>query len=147
MPGQTRKNSRTKPATNQRLPDAELDVLACLWRRGKATAREVREALARYRPMAHGSVATLLGRLRAKELVTRQKGPVGKAFIYKPTRRPGPGYRRAVGDLLQRIFGGNSMALVASLFETKPPTPGELETLQELLDQFRENARRGRRDR
>ncbi len=146
MPGQTRRNSRTKPTTNERLPDAELDVLACLWRRGKATAREVREALERYRPMAHGSVATLLGRLRTKGLVARQKGPVGKAFIYKPTRHPGPGYRRAVGDLLQRIFGGNSMALAASLFETTPPTPGELEALQGLLDQFRENASRGRRD-
>lgn len=117
-----------------RLPDAELDVLACLWRRGEATARQIRETMEDYRPMAHGSVVTLLGRLQEKGLVTREKGPVGKAFVYQPTRRPAPTYRRVVGDLLTRIFGGNSVALVSSLFETQPPTQAEIRQIQELLD-------------
>ncbi len=137
MAGRRRAKSGPKPGQEQRLPDAELEVLAHLWRDGTATAREIREALDHYRPMAHGSVATLLGRLRAKGLVARRKGPVGKAFVYKPTRRPGPGYRRVVGEMLQRVFGGNSVALVTSLFETQPPTPDELEELQRLLDQLR----------
>jgi len=131
-----------KLRNEEHLPAAELDVLACLWRRGTATAREVREALHRYRPMAHGSVATLLGRLQDKGLVSREKGPVGKAFIYKPARRAGTGYRRVLKELLQRVFGGDSLALVTSLFETQPPTQEELQELQQLLDDLR-----GREDR
>jgi BlaI family penicillinase repressor len=128
----------------ERLPDAELEVLACLWRNGETTAREVREAMQHYRPMTHGSVATLLSRLQAKGLVARRKGPVGKAYVYKATRRPGPAYRRVVKDILERIFGGSSVALVNSLFETQPPTPDELDALQELLDELREQNDSGR---
>src|SRR3954447_11249226 len=121
----------------ERLPDAELEVMACLWRLREATARQVREAMTGYRPMAHTSMVTLLGRLEGKGLVKRSKGPVGKAFLYTPLSRPGKTYRRVIGDVLQRIFGGNGPALVASLFETQPPTPDELEQLQRLLDQLR----------
>ena len=137
MAGQESTTRGTEQEGEERLPDAELDVLACLWRHGEATARQVREALDHYRPMAHGSVATLLGRLQAKGLVSREKGPVGKAFVYTPTLQPRSGYRRVVRELLQRIFGGNSVALVTSLFETQPPTAAELEDLQRLLDELR----------
>ena len=76
-------------------------------------------------------------RLVAKGLVKRDKGPVGKAFVYKPLRRPEKTYRRVVNDMLQRIFGGNGIALVTSLFETQPPTRDEVDQLQRLLDQLR----------
>ena len=126
------------PVREERLPDAELEVLACLWRNGETTAREVREGMHGYRPMTHGSVATLLTRLQAKGLVARRKGSVGKAYVYKATRRPGPAYRRVIKDMLERIFGGSTVAVVNSLFETKPPTPDELDVLQGLLDEIRE---------
>ncbi len=91
--------------------------------------------------MAHASMMTLLGRLEAKGMVKRNKGPVGKAFIYAPLRRPDKTYRRVIGDVLQRIFGGNQPALVASLFETRPPTRAEVAELQRLLDRLRQKNR------
>lgn len=127
--------------TEERLPDAELEVMACLWQLREATARQLREAMLNYRPMAHTSMVTLLGRLEGKGMVKRAKGPVGKAFVYSPLRRPGKTYRRVVGDVLERIFGGSKQALIASLFEIGPPTAGELAELQQLLDRLRqENA-------
>ena len=126
--------------TEERLPDAELEVMACLWRLREASARQLREAMAGFRPMAHASIVTLLNRLEAKNLVRRAKGPVGKAFLYTPTGRPGKTHRRVVGDVLQRIFGGNGPALVASLFESQPPTHDEIEQLQRLLDELRTKA-------
>ena len=54
------------------LPDAELDVLACLYRLENATVRQIREAIKKYRPMTHGSAVTLLKRLEEKSLVTKQ---------------------------------------------------------------------------
>lgn len=130
-----------------RLPDAELDVLTCLHRRHEATAREVREDLRSQRPMAHGSVLTLLGRLERRGLVSRRKGPVGKAYLYSPTTQASATVRPLLKRLLNRVFDGNAVDLVASLFETRPPTPKELDELQRLVtDLKRKRAREGGRD-
>ena len=131
----------TSPADHQP-PGAELDVLACLWQYGAATARQVREALDSYRPMTHGSVVTLLKRLQAKGLVARRKGPVGKAFIYRPTRSARPTHQRLVRNISERIFGGNGVKMVATLFDAKPPTAEEMDRLQELLKELRLKARK-----
>jgi len=126
------------------LPDAELEVLACLWDGGPSTAREVRERLAPYRPMSHAAVFTLLKRLEEKELVVRRKGSVGKAFVYRARVRPDRTFRHKVGHLLDRVFRGQSVTLVSSLFESRPPTEDELDELQRLLDRARRRqARRG----
>ncbi len=114
-------------------PKAELEVLSCLWQRKQATVREIREAIAGFRPMAHGSVVNLLKRLEAKGLVRHEKGPVGKAFIYSPTGRPEPIRNRLVSEMLHRIFGGNGVAMVSSMLDTKPLTGEELEQLEELI--------------
>ncbi len=121
----------------EKLPDAELEVLACIWKRGEATARDIREAMEPYRPMTHGSVVTLLKRLETKNLVKKRKGPVGKAFLFKAARKPNSAYRRLAGKLRDRVFGGDRLALVASLFETGPPTSEEIDDLQKMLDNLR----------
>jgi BlaI family penicillinase repressor len=120
-----------------KIPAAEMEVLACLHKLSQATAAELREAIRGYRPMSHGSMATLLKRLQAKGLVRREKGQVGKAFVYAPVRRHGHTFRNVIRDLVQRIFHGDSAALVASLFETKPPTREELDRIQQMLDKLR----------
>ena len=119
------------------LPDAELEVLACLQQQGTATAREIREAMREYRPMAHASVLTLLTRLEAKGLVTREKGPVGKAFVYLPTERSMRTGSNVLQRILKRVFHGDGVALVASLFQGKPPTREELKRIEELLGELR----------
>jgi predicted transcriptional regulator len=121
----------------QELPDAELEVLACLWKKGEATARDVRESMQNYRPLTHSAVSTLLTRLQDKNLVARRKGRVGKAFLYRATGRPKQTRRRLMGDLLERVFGGDALAVVSSLFETRVPSKEELDRLQELLDQLK----------
>jgi BlaI family transcriptional regulator, penicillinase repressor len=123
--------------SDQSLPDAELEVLACLWRVGESTARDVREAIKGYRPLSHSAVSTLLSRLQEKGLVCRRKGPVGKAFLFRAADRPKRTRRKLVGDLLERVFGGDALAVVSSLFETRPPSAAELDRLQQLLDQLR----------
>jgi BlaI family transcriptional regulator, penicillinase repressor len=121
----------------RRLPDAELEVLTCLHRRGEATARDIREALWDQRPMAHGSVLTLLGRLERRGLVARKKGPSGKAFVYMSTGRHTTALRPVMRRLVDRVFAGSPVDLVASLFETRPPTPQELEAIQRLVRDLR----------
>lgn len=120
-----------------KLPDAEMDVLACVYRRTAATAREIREDLTRERPMAHGSVLTLLKRLEHRGLVARRKGAVGKAFVYTATRKQSTTVRPVLKRLVNRVFAGDAAALIASLFETRPPTPSELEDIEALVREHR----------
>ena len=121
-------------------PDAELDVLACLWQRGGATARQIREMMTSYRPMAHGSTVTLLNRLQARGFVSREKGPVGKAFVYQPTESARPTRRRICRDLVRRVFGGNGVEMVSTLMDATPPSDEDLDRLQEMLDELRGRA-------
>jgi predicted transcriptional regulator len=123
--------------TEKNVPTAELEVLACLRQMGHATAREIREHMHTYRPMAHGSVVNLLKRLESKKLITKKKGPVGKAFVYRPLAATAGIYENLLNRLLNRVFGGDSLALVSSLFETRPPDNRELEKLEMLLDELR----------
>lgn len=138
--GKSRVQDKAQTAS-EGLPAAELEVLACLWQKRRATARELRETMEDYRPMTHGAIATLLRRLENKGLVSKSRGPVGKAFVYRSTRAPGPTYRRIMRDLCQRIFGGSGVTMVASLLETGRPTLEELDELQRLLDDLRGRVR------
>lgn len=128
---------------SEKLPDAELELLAALCRAQEATARQLRDALDAYRPMAHGSILTLLGRLEKKRLVAKRKGDAGKAFVYRPTEAGRSMFKPVVKNMLQRVFGGNSVSFVASLFESTPLSPDEIEQLQGMLNELRE--KRGKR--
>jgi predicted transcriptional regulator len=135
------RSSEARPS-EQLLPEAEMEILAVLEARGEAEAREIRDALASYRPMRHASVLTLLGRLEAKSLVTRRKADVGKAYIYSTTRSTQPLLGRFVQRMVRRIFANDSASLVAALFESKPPTDAELRQIRALVDSMQKRGKK-----
>ncbi len=63
---------------------------------------------------------------------------MGKAFIYRPLAATAGIYETLLNRLLNRVFGGDSLALVASLFETKPPDRRQLDRLEQLLEELRQ---------
>ena len=128
--------------TEHEIPDAELDVMSCLWPSGSLTAREIRESLKERRPMGHASVCTLLRRLEEKGFVSREKAGTGKAFRYQAEIQPTGTGRRLLNSLLDRVFGGNGVALVTSLLESCPPSSDEIAELQALLDELKQRQQR-----
>lgn len=141
-----KKKAQRKPTsgkTSQKLPEAELEVLACLWNTGALTAAEIREQLSSYRPMAHASVLSLLKRLSEKNLVKREKSGQGKAFAYCASRSSKPTRRRILSKLRQRIFAGDSVAMVASLLESQPTSLKELQELKSLLKRLERQHKTG----
>ena len=87
--------------------------------------------------MAHGTVVTLLRRLEDRGLVKRRKADQGKAFVYRPARAHARTFGPAVSALMQRAFGGKPAALVASLFESRPPSNEEIDDLEALVERLR----------
>ena len=119
------------------IPDAELDVLAVLWKAGPSTATEVCELLAERRPLTHASVSTLLRRLQQKGLVEFDKAKQGKAFLFRATRAAAT-RKQLARDFLDRVFDGCGVELVSALFGSKLPTDGELDRLEEILESLRQ---------
>jgi BlaI family transcriptional regulator, penicillinase repressor len=124
--------------TYMKLPDAELDVMSYLWRQGPAAVRQIKEHLQPVRPMAYGSVVTLLKRLEAKGQVAREKDKQSKLFVYRATCSPKPTYRKLARNLMDRVFDGDATALVASLYDSRKPNAQELDQLQALVDELRQ---------
>ena len=131
----------------EKIPDAERDVLVCLNRLEEATVKEIRDALVSVRELEVSSVLTLLKRLEAKKLVAKRKADKGKAFIFRPTAASQKACRNLMKDLFQRVFAEDTMAFMASFFETRKPTDAEIEQLQELLESLRteKNQKKGKR--
>lgn len=128
------------------IPNAELDVLACLWREAPITAKRIREMMKKSRPMAHGSVVTLLTRLETKGLVTKEKGSVGKAFLFRAKSGPEATCRHLVRDLLTRMFAGNPAAMITAVLDAESPTLEEYAVILKLVAAAKSKVRKKPRE-
>jgi predicted transcriptional regulator len=116
-------------------PPSELAVLQVLWERSRATAREVREILAtRGRRLAHSTIVTLIKRLERRGLVGREKAKKGKAFVFRPARRPQGVRRRLVRQLVERVFGGDAIPLFSCLIEEASLSREEIKKLRRMVE-------------
>jgi predicted transcriptional regulator len=112
--------------TRTALTPRESQIMAVLWKRGKAMADEIRRELA---DEPHDStVRTLLRVLEGKGYVRHVKR--GKAFIYRPAVKQANAQRQAILRLVKQFFGGSPEALVLRLLEEEQITPEQLDELR-----------------
>jgi BlaI family transcriptional regulator, penicillinase repressor len=95
------------------LAPLELDCMNALWPLGKATVRDVQQALAPTRPRAYTTIMTILDRLAQKGVVTRQKA--GRAWVYRPDLSAEQARSHAVSQVVQGFFEGSAEALAMHL--------------------------------
>ncbi|HYI01022.1 BlaI/MecI/CopY family transcriptional regulator [Hyalangium sp.] len=114
--------------------EAELAILAVLWKRGPSTVREVHEALGREEGKGAGYTTTLkqLQVMTAKGLVARDES--ARSHVYVARVAEGITQRQLVKDLLDRVFGGSAAKLALQALTLKPASKEELEELRQLLD-------------
>jgi BlaI family transcriptional regulator, penicillinase repressor len=125
-----------KPPTKSKSPplptDAELDILAALWRLGPATVREVHEALEK----SSGYTTTLkqMQVMTDKGLVIRSerfRSHVYEAGLPKEQTRA-----RLAHDLLQRAFEGSARELMLGALSAKPVSADELAGIRQMIDAY-----------
>jgi predicted transcriptional regulator len=127
------------------LPPSELAVLQVLWERRRATAREVRETLAAGgRRLTHSTIVTLLTRLENKGFVAHEKAKMGKAFLFRPTRRREGVWRGFVEQLVHRVFGGDAIPLFSCLIEEVSLRPDQIKELKRMVKTLEEPHRGGK---
>ena len=119
----------------QTLTPLELQIMKVLWETGPANVQNVQAHL-EGRNLAYTTVQTMLNVLHRKGKVKRRLKD--RAYLYEPVLSRQKAVTQAVGDMLDRFFGGSADGLVLSLLETRRLTPEKLAKIQKLLEQSRE---------
>src|ERR1035437_6020408 len=112
--------------------DAELDILAVLWRLGPSTVREAHLALGK----SSGYTTTLkqMQVMTEKGLLVRNerfRSRVYEACVPKENTR-----QQIAGDLLRRAFEGSAKDLLLGALAAQPASDAELAEIRSLLRDF-----------
>ena len=112
------------------LGNRELDVMGALWADGPGTVAEVRERLPV--ALAYNTVLTILRNLEAKGFVDHSAA--GRTHCYRPVVAEEEVRGNALSRLVDRLFGGSGLRLVADLVDQRALSVDDLRRLQRFLD-------------
>lgn len=116
------------------LSKGEMEVARALWDIGPASVREVHEAVTKTRSMDFATVQTYLRRLETKGYAASKLD--GRIRIYSARAKARTVIRETVDDLVQRLFGGDTMPLMRHLIEERGISPDDIEELRDLIDRL-----------
>ena len=122
------------------LTPLELEIMNVLWETGFGNVQAVQEKL-RGRELAYTTVQTMLNVLHRKGKVKRKLQD--RAYVYSPVLSRQNAVTQALGDMLDRFFGGTADSLVLSLVEAKHLTPEKLARIQKTLEAKRKEMKDG----
>ena len=116
---------------NQQLGDLQLAIMRVVWERGEVTVSEVHEALLDERGLAPTTIATMLVKMERKGIVAHRTE--GRRYVYRPTVSADEVTQSMVGQLTQRLFGGDTTALVSYLLSEREIDREELTQLKAVI--------------
>jgi BlaI family transcriptional regulator, penicillinase repressor len=114
---------------NQTLTPLELEIMQVLWDVGPCTVAEVQPKLKA--DLAYTTVQTMLNVLLRKNKVKRVQE--GRAYRYRPAVSRERASGSALSDLVKRMFGGSSEALLMAMVDTRQITAEELARVAQRL--------------
>lgn len=128
---------------SRQLGDLQLAILRVLWDRGEASASQVHAELLAERGLAPTTIATMLTKLEKKGLVDHRVD--GRQYIYRATLGRQEVHRSMVAEFVDRLFLGDSQALLNHLISEHEIDPTELASLKrDLSERRRQDEERGR---
>jgi len=117
------------------LTEQELELMKIVWRRGRATVRDVYEELLANRKIAYTTVMTMMGILEQKGHL--KKSADDRAYVYSPAQPQRDVVRSMVEDFVKRVFNGSAKPLLVHLIEDKTISAEELDEISRLLQDKR----------
>ena len=127
----------------QQLTPLELQIMNVLWDRGPSNVQSVQASLTGSPRLAYTTVQTMLNVLHRKGRVRRRLK--GRAYNYEPILTREKAASNAIGDMIDRLFGGSVDGLLMSLVKSKQLDPKKLEELTNLVEEH-ENGKEGKTD-
>ncbi len=118
--------------TSKHPTELELEILKVLWHIGPATVRQVRDELAAIRDLAYTTVMTMMTIMDTKGYVQRKKN--GRSFIYEAKYHEQKASKNMLQDIVDRLFGGSTTAVMQHLLETSDLDDDELKQIRSLIN-------------
>ena len=119
--------------TNIQFGRVQLRIMQILWKKKKANAREIADALNKIAPIAHSTVQTLLRKLEIKGAIDHDIDD--RTFIFYPLVESDnvTGYKTQ--DFMDSMFGGSPAGMVSYLLKYEKIPPDELEKIRKLINE------------
>ena len=118
-----------KMRDTQTLTPLELEIMQVLWGQGASTVADVQPKLKG--ELAYTTVQTMLTVLLRKGKVKRVQE--GRAFRYRAAVTRERAFGGALNDMVKRMFGGSSEALLMAMVDTRQISAEELERVAKKL--------------
>jgi predicted transcriptional regulator len=116
-----------------KLFDAELKVMEVLWKEGDTTAKRVAEILNKKIGWCKTTTYTMLKRLRDKGAIERRE----PNWLCHPLVTAEEAREYETTELINRMFGGASDRLVASILERRDLSKKEIERLKKMVRELK----------
>ena len=117
------------------LAPVELLLMKAIWKTGKASVQEVRDAVAHKRNLAYTTVLSMMRTLERKGFLAHSEDE-DRRFIYRPLVSEKEVTSSMLKDILNRVFDGSKELLLAHLFDVKEVDDEELALLRKKLSEF-----------
>lgn len=116
--------------------ELELEILKVLWKEGELSVREVRVFLAESgKVLAHTTLITMLNLMTEKKYVSRK--PKANSYLFRPRVSQEDVSKGMASDLVARVFGGSTSALMLSLLDHETLSTDERSQLMALIEKHR----------
>ncbi len=115
--------------------DAELDILAVLWRLGPSTVREVYDDLGKNgKNCGYTTILKQMQVMLEKGLVVRNERY--RSHLYEAGIPQEQTQQELAGDLLRRAFGGSAASLMLGALKAQPASEEDLAEIRRVLKDF-----------
>jgi predicted transcriptional regulator len=116
--------------------ESELEILQVLWEKDQASVREVHEELLKSKDVGYTTTLKLMQIMFDKGLVKRDDS--FKTHIYQASVSKEKTQKHLLGKMINTLFGGSPGELVLQALGNHKASPAELEEIQRLLNNLKE---------
>ena len=113
----------------------QMRIMQVLWKKKRANAREIAEALNEFEPIAHSTVQTLLRTLEKKGAIDHDIDD--RTFIFYSLVKNEKVIKDELGNFINHIFAGSAGCMVSYLVKNQYISPEELKKISKLFDDKR----------
>ncbi|MDZ7725216.1 MAG: BlaI/MecI/CopY family transcriptional regulator [candidate division KSB1 bacterium] len=115
------------------LTKAEYDILSVLWKKRRASVREVHDQLQSMHAWAYTTTKTVMDRMTKKELLCREA--FHGVYVYKPMISRPAGLARFVQFFAQNLLEIDASQVVSMFAEHQTLSEQEIKELEQLLQE------------
>ena len=108
-----------------------------LWQTGQQSTEDIALELAERQDWQLATIKTLLNRLLNKAAIRADKD--GRRYLYSAVLKRSAWQRAQSADLIDRVFGGSVVPLVAQFAQHRKLASEDVEALKKLIDEYEQD--------